>query len=342
MSIDPRYHRLARFARIQTAGVERLNQATVVIIGCGALGAQHAETLTRSGIGHVILVDRDFVELSNLQRQTLFTEADAAAALPKVVALKQHLTAINHTTRITTHLVDVSSDNIVDLIKGADLVLDGTDNLALRMIINDACYQQNIPWIFGSALESYGMSHNFNVPHRQDLPCLRCILGAIPLESGDTCSSVGVIQSILQLISSIQTTEAIKFFVEPSAMRETLWTMDVWSSHSQAINLAKFKQKQCPTCGENPTYPALMHAQREAQRLCGDGSVMIREIQPLDLAALEKILIKQGIAHRFNEYFLNIEGDNRIILFKDGRAIVYGTHDVDEALTLYQNLINLI
>lgn len=341
ISIDPRYHRLARFHRIQNSGVAKLNEATVAILGCGALGAQHAETLARSGIGHLILIDRDFVELTNMQRQTLFTEKDAELALPKVVALKNHIAEINSTTRVTTHIADVSGDNIVNLIKGADLLLDGTDNLALRMLINDACYQLNMPWIFGSALESYGMSHNFNFASQPELPCLRCILGAIPLESQDTCSSVGVIQPILQLISSVQTTEAMKFFVDSKKLRKTLFTMDLWDSHTQNVNLAKLKNPNCPTCGEHRTYPSLQEKKREAQRLCGDGSVMIREVEPLDLGELEQKLRSKGIKHQFNEYFLNILlPENRVILFSDGRAIVHNIRDIEDALKIYQSILN--
>lgn len=340
ISIDPRYHRLARFHRIQNMGVKKLNDATVVILGCGALGSQHAETLARSGIGHLILIDRDFVELTNLQRQTLFTEEDAELALPKVIALKNHLAEINSSIKVTTHIADVSGDNIVNLIQGADLLLDGTDNLALRMLINDACYQLNVPWIFGSALESYGMSHNFNFPHLPELPCLRCILGAIPLESGDTCSSVGVIQPILQLISSIQTTEAMKFFVDQNSSRNTLFTMDLWASRSQNVSLVKLKNPNCPTCGNHPTYPSLQEKKREAQRLCGDGSVMIREVEPLDLAEIQQSLAKDNVKHQFNEYFLNIHLENhRVILFKDGRGIVYNTSDIDEALAIYKSVV---
>lgn len=343
ISIDPRYHRLARFHGIQTKGIQKLNDATVVILGCGALGAQHAETLARSGFGHLILIDRDFVELTNLQRQTLFTEEDAKLALPKVIALKNHLLAINSTIKITAHIADVSGDNIVELIKGADLLLDGTDNLALRMLVNDACYQLNMPWIFGSALESYGMSHNFNFPHQSDAPCLRCLLGVLPLESQDTCSSVGVIQPILQLISSVQTSEAMKFFVAPDKSRNTLFTMDLWESHTQNVNLSKMKNPHCLTCGNSPTYPALQDKKREAQRLCGDGSVMIREAEPLNLYVLKENLDKDNIRYQFNEYFLNIHLDkHRVILFKDGRGIVYNTGDVDEALLVYKNILNNI
>lgn len=342
-SIDPRYHRLARFHRIRESGVQTFNEATVVILGCGALGAQHAETLARAGFGHLILIDRDFVELSNLQRQTLFTEEDAELSLPKVIALKNHLSKINSSIKITTHLADVSGDNILGLIKGVDLLLDGTDNLALRMLINDACYQLNMPWIFGSALESYGMSHNFNFPHQKALPCLRCLLGVLPLETQDSCSSVGVIQSILQLISSIQTTETMKYFVKPEDLRETLFTMDLWESHSQNISLVKLKNKNCPTCGDHPTYPSLQESKREAQRLCGDGSVMIRETKPLDLYKIQRSLEAQKIAHQFNDYFLNIHLENhRVILFKDGRGIVYNTSDIEEALQVYQGVLAMV
>lgn len=338
--INERYHRLARFHGIQNKGVQKLNDATVAILGCGALGAQHAETLTRSGIGHLILIDRDFVELSNLQRQTLFTEDDAQNALPKVIALQNRLLAINSNVRITTHLVDVSGDNIVALIKGADILLDGTDNLALRMLMNDACYQLNIPWIFGSALESYGMSYNFNLPLFPELPCLRCVLGSIPLENHDSCSSVGVIQPILQIVSAIQTIELMKYFVAPDTMRTTLFTQDLWFNHSQNISLRKLKNPVCQTCGSFPTYPSLKEKKIEAQRLCGDGSVMIRESQPLDLKSIAQSLQVLNINYQLNEYFLNIHLDNhRVILFKDGRGIIYQAPTVDAAILVYQKLL---
>lgn len=351
INIDPRYHRLARFHKVGEAGVEALNRAHVVILGCGALGAQHAETLARAGVGKLTLIDRDFVELTNLQRQTLFTEEDAENQVPKVIAVKNHLLAINSTIEIVPKIADVSGDNIEQLIQGADLLLDGTDNLMLRMLINDACYKLKMPWIFGSALESYGMSYNFNLPHRKSAPCLRCLLEAIPLESQDTCSSVGVIQPILQLISSLQTTEALKFFIETDAMRETLITANIWDFHLQNVHLDSLKDPNCKTCGNSPTFPALQEKRREAQRLCGDGSVMIREAKPIDLNELATRLAQQNIPYKFNEYFLNIdfskaaspknlESVERIILFKDGRAIVYGVDDVALAMSAYNHMID--
>lgn len=365
--IKDRYSRLARFHRIGSAGVKAFQQAKVVIVGCGALGSQHAETLARAGFGRLTLIDRDFVEYSNLQRQTLFTEQDAKRALPKVIALKQHLAKINSEIEVLTHIADVSSDNIETLISGHDLLLDGTDNLSLRMLINDACYKLQIPWIFGTALESYGMSYNFNFPakenkdsdaedigkssanmiagNRSQSPCLRCLLGLLPLESlssekRDSCSSVGVIQPILQLISGIQTSEAMKFFADFPATRETLFTMDLWEFHSQDINLHKLKDANCPTCGDHPTYPDLHVKEREAQRLCGDGSVMIREVRPLDLEKISTKLDAGNIHYQYNDYFLNIHlENNRIILFHDGRGIVYGVDDVKEAIEIYRLVI---
>lgn len=363
--IDSRYDRLARFYKIGTAGVKAFNRANVVILGCGALGAQHAETLTRAGFGRLTLIDRDFVERSNLQRQTLFTEEDAEKALPKVIALKAHLSKINQDIEISTHIADVSSDNIESLIAGHDLLLDGTDNLALRMLINDACYKLGIPWIFGSALESYGMSYNFNfdfdfdfdsksnislenrnirnrnIRSNQEIaPCLRCLLQTLPLESHDTCSSVGVIQPILQMISSIQTTEAMKFFADREAVRETLFSIDLWEFHPQNISLHRLKDPECLTCGPNPTYPALNQKNREAQRLCGDGSVMIREVAPLNLKQLKSRLDQRHIDSQYNEYFLNIHlPSHRVILFADGRGIVYGVTDTEEALQLYNRVV---
>lgn len=340
-----RYSRLMRFQPIGQAGVEQFRQANVVIIGCGALGAQHAETLTRAGFGHLTLIDRDFVEYSNLQRQTLFTESDAKQALPKVIALKQHLLAINPTVEIKTHFIDVASDNIERLIAGHDLLLDGTDQLALRLLMNDACYKLGLPWIFGAALESYGMSYNFNIPALDLLtdtrrPCLRCLSNYLPLETEDSCSSVGVIQPILQMISGIQTTEAMKLWADPKALRGTLLTLDLWPFHQQNMAIESLKQKDCPTCGHSPTYPALRQQTRKVERLCGEGSVMIRETIPLDLESLKMALDRDQISYQYNAYFLNIHlPQNRIILFADGRGIVYGANSEEEALVIYERVV---
>ncbi|GGZ97101.1 thiamine/molybdopterin biosynthesis protein MoeB [Ignatzschineria ureiclastica] len=339
-----RYSRLMRFHRIGESGLRRFRQAKVVIIGCGALGAQHAETLTRAGFGHLTLIDRDFVEYSNLQRQTLFTEADAKQALPKVIALKNHLLRINPSVEITTHLMDVASDNIERLIAGHDLLLDGTDHLSLRLLINDACYKLAIPWIFGSALESYGMSYNFNIPAdnklKKKLPCLRCLSDYLPLDTQDSCSSVGVIQPILQIISGIQTTEAMKLLIDPTALRNTLLTIDLWPFHQQNIAIESLKKSDCPTCGDHPSYPALNRPKRKVQKLCGEGTVMIREENPLDLEMLKVALDKDKISYQYNAYFLNIHlAQHRIILFADGRGIVYGARDEVEALGVYEGIM---
>src|SRR5699024_3820957 len=213
-----------------------------------------------------------------------------------------------------------------------------------------ACYKLKMPWIFGSALESYGMSFNFNFPATDldsnvpsQAPCLRCLLGSLPLESQDSCSSVGVIQPILQMISSVQTSEAMKFFADFPATRETLFTMDLWEFHPQNVNLNQLRDPDCETCGKYPTYPDLHVKTREAQRLCGDGSVMIREVEPLDLKMIKAKLDAGNIRYQYNDYFLNIHLDNaekhRVILFHDGIGIVYGIFEVEEAMKIYSHLI---
>ncbi|MDG9729434.1 ThiF family adenylyltransferase [Ignatzschineria sp. RMDPL8A] len=366
--INPRYHRLARFHQLGEKGVLALRAAHVVIIGTGALGAQHAETLTRSGVGTLTLIDRDIVELTNLSRQTLFTEADAKASLPKVIALEAHLKAINHEVMIRPIFTEVSPHNIEYLLEGADLILDGTDNLNIRMLINDAAYKLKIPWIFGSALESYGMTYNFldtplDVTDKKG-PCLRCLLGAIPLESEDTCSSVGVVQPILQLISSLQTAEAIKFLTGFS-VRDTLFTAELWDFHTQSINLDKLKNPDCSTCGSEPTFPALFQADSNGdskeksnafkiRTLCG-GEFMVYAPNPHDFNRIKPRLEQRNLAYKETDYFLNIMLDDiadkedlnsesavqkRIMLFNDGRAIIYGEKDETAALTRYTQVLS--
>lgn len=374
--INPRYHRLARFHQLGEKGVLALRGAHVVIIGTGALGAQHAETLTRSGIGTLTLIDRDIVEITNLSRQTLFTEADAKASLPKVIALETHLKAINQEVKIRPIFTEVSPHNIEYLLEGADLILDGTDNLNIRMLINDAAYKLKIPWIFGSALESYGMTYNFldTILDATDKkgPCLRCLLGAIPLESEDTCSSVGVVQPILQLISSLQTAEAIKFLTG-FPVRDTLFTAELWEFHTQSINLDKLKNPDCPTCGREPTFPALFQTDQsdnqegnqqgnrkgnpnglKIRTLCG-GEFMIYAPNPHDFNRIKPRLEQRNLAYKETDYFLNIMFDDgvdksnsnsesaehkRIMLFNDGRAIIYGEKDETAALTRYTQMIS--
>lgn len=335
-----RYSRQMLFQPIGAKGQQKLTEKHVVIIGGGALGTGNAETLVRAGVGRVTIIDRDFVELSNLQRQQLYAESDALERLPKAVAAEQRLQAINSAARIKGIVDDVAPYNIEDYIAGADLVLDATDNFEIRMLINDACHKHGIPWIYGACVGSYGLTMTI-VPGKT--PCLHCLLKAVPL-GGATCDTVGVIAPAVQMVTAHQTVEALKILVEDFAsLRPTLVSFELWSNQHSSINVQKMKKDSCPTCGNSPTYPYLTSEEYLSQTtvMCGRNSVQISppHKQNLDFDRLEETLGMQGKVER-NKFLLSFSVNNyRLTVFPDGRSIIQGTQDVSTARTLYNRYI---
>ncbi len=336
-----RYSRQKLFAPIGAEGQNMLGKAKVLIIGAGALGTGIAESLTRSGAGHVVIADRDYVEWSNLQRQQLFSEADAAGRVPKAVAASERLKAINSTVEIEALVTDVGPEELEALIPGVHLIMDATDNFDTRMVINDISQKYRIPWIYGGCVGSYGIT--FTVLPGVT-PCLNCLLGSIPM-GGETCDTIGVIPSAVQMVVAHQTTEALKLLTgHPEALRGTLLTFDLWRNEQASIKVASAKREDCPSCGAHPGFPYLSAAShRKTEVLCGRDTVQIRPAQKRrlnlpDMAATLSRLNEGKV--EVNPFLLSYTiGERRLVLFEDGRALIHGTKDPVEAKGIYDRYL---
>lgn len=319
-------------------GQVQLQMAHVIIIGAGALGSASAEMLARAGVGHITIVDRDYVEWSNLQRQNLYTEEDAQNKLPKVIAAKNRLQQINSEITINAYIVDMNASNVEELIKDQSIIIDATDNFETRMVVNDAAVKQGKPFIFGACVASYGLTFSI-IPGKT--PCLHCLLNHLPL-NGMTCDTVGVISPIVQVIASYQVTQAIQLLTghEPTP---SIQSLDIWKSEKAEININRLKNRNCPTCGEHATYPYLSFENRtKTDVLCGRDAIQIRPGTSLSLS-LERLSqnIKGFVSNvKVNPYLLSCSFENyRIVFFKDGRAIIHGTKETSTARTVYNRII---
>jgi molybdopterin/thiamine biosynthesis adenylyltransferase len=338
--VNNRYSRQELFSPIGKDGQERISNKHVLIIGAGALGSGCAEALVRAGIGQLTIVDRDYVEWSNLQRQQLYSEDDAKNRLPKVIAAKNRLTAINSSVAIEAIIADASVVELEDWAKKVDLIIDATDNFETRMILNDVSQKHSVPWIYGACVGSYGISYTI-IPEKT--PCLSCLLETVPL-GGLTCDTAGIISPAVSMVVSYQISEALKILVgDLDSLRNKLVSFDVWKNQYSAIQVDKLKNRDCPSCGEERSYPYLsFENQTKTAVLCGRDSVQIRPSIPTlrDLEALEKVFANQGGTVQRNPYLLsyNVE-PHRLVVFKDGRVLVHGTKDISEAKALYHRYL---
>jgi molybdopterin-synthase adenylyltransferase len=337
--MDERYSRQILFPEIGKPGQERLIASRVLIVGCGALGASHAEMLARAGVGSLRIVDRDFVEFTNLQRQTLFNESDAAERLPKAIAAKKRIAEINSGIDVDAIIADVNNSNVESLIDGCDLVLDGTDNFQVRYLINDACVKHSKTWIYGAAVSSYGTTMTI-IPG--ETPCLRCIFNEMPdAGSSPTCDTAGVIMPIIATVSATQVAEAIKLLVgDTVALHRSLMQFDVWANDRQRIKLGD-PDPNCKACGLGAFEFLDADAQESSAVLCGRNAVQIappRQTQ-LDLAGLADKLRNISDVKQ-NEYLVRFaSGENELTIFSDGRAIIRGTDDITVARSLYAKFV---
>jgi molybdopterin-synthase adenylyltransferase len=334
-----RYSRQILFDGIGEAGQRLLQESRVVIIGCGALGTAQAEALARAGIGQLRIVDRDFVEASNLQRQTMFTERDARERLPKSVACANHLSEINSDIRTQAEIADVNYSNVERLIGECDVVMDGTDNFATRYLINDACVKHGINWVYGAAVGSYGVTMTIR-PRLS--PCLRCIFEeAPPAASAPTCDTAGVIMPIISVVAAIQTSEALKLLTgQTAALHRSLMQFDVWRNDWRRIKLNK-PTPECATCGLGRYETLEAEGGDFAVSLCGRDAVQVspRHPTPVDLVALAERLRAAGEV-QVNPYLLRLRaGAFELTVFQDARAIIRGTDDVPTARSLYAKYI---
>lgn len=337
--MNERYSRQILFNEIGKAGQEKLLNSRVLLVGCGALGASHAEMLARAGIGRLRIVDRDFVEFTNLQRQTLFKEADAAERLPKAIAAKQRIAEINSEIEVEPIVADVNNSNIESLIYECDLVMDGTDNFQVRYLLNDACVKSGKTWIYGAAVSSYGTTMTI-IPG--ETPCLRCIFEEMPdAGSSPTCDTSGVIMPIISSISSIQVSEALKLLTgNRDDVHGSLVQIDVWANDWRKIRMTK-PSPDCVACGKRQFDFLDADSQEFAAVLCGRNAVQIAPPRPtsLDLLSLAKRLSALGDV-KVNEYLVRFtSGNNEVTVFADGRAIIKGIDDVSAARGIYAKYV---
>ena len=332
--VRERYSRQILFPGIGEAGQQRLLDARVAMAGCGALGSFQAGALARAGVGFLRIIDRDYVELSNLQRQWLFDECDAEQALPKAVAAARKIAAINRDVQTEAAVADLTASNVAEIFDDVDLILDGTDNFETRYLINDYAVDRGRPWIYGAAVGSYGITMAV-APTRT--ACLRCIYPDPPSGAQPTCETAGVLGSITALIASWQVAEALKILcgLEPS---RKITTVDVWSGEIRQVTQPS-PSEQCPACGRRE-FPYLKETSRAPVSLCGHNAVQIHESRrPLNLRDLATRLQPLGEV-RANEFALRFETPPYLLtIFPDGRAIVKGTTDAGLARSLYARYI---
>lgn len=339
-----RYSRQTRFAPIGEVGQRKLANSCILIVGVGALGASLAQHMVRAGVGEVRLVDRDFVEPSNLQRQMLFDEADALAVLPKAVAAANKLRQINNEVNMIASVTDVNASNVGALAAGVHLVLDGTDNAATRLLLSDICFQQGIPFVYGGVAGAQGMNATF-IPGQTS--CFRCLIGDAELENEvDTCDTVGVLAPAVEFVASLQAAEAIKWLSgNQAAMRRTWLSADLWSFRLHEAALPP-GTAECPYCGQEHEGAKAVIAAKESDALdevtisstllCGRDTVQVTLGMPLDLAQVEKRLGDQGFQLTVNRYLVRakLPSGEQLILFPDGRVLVQGTADAEQAVRL--------
>jgi molybdopterin/thiamine biosynthesis adenylyltransferase len=340
--------RLARYARqmvfpgIGEAGQLALLQARVTIVGVGATGSVLANHLARAGVGFLRLIDRDYIELNNLQRQLLYDEEDITALLPKAVAAARKLRRINSSITIEDIVAEVTPTNIADFISDADLVMDGTDNFATRYLINDACVKLAKPWVYCGVIAAYGMTMTIR-PHRS--PCLRCVMADMPAPGTiATCDVAGVVGPIVTLMGSIAAIEAIKLIVGRGTLNAGMIYADLWEGSFDRFDLGN-PRPDCPTCGR-AEYPFLSaEAGARTTSLCGRDAVQVSVISThaLDLGALADRLRAGGIGNiQCNPFLLRTEIEGyEFTVFGDGRAIIKGTSDEARASTLYARYIGM-
>ncbi len=335
---EERYSRQILFRGIGAEGQRRLAAGRVAIVGCGATGSALASLLGRAGVGTLRIIDRDYVEASNLQRQSLFEEKDAAESLPKAIAAARKIAAFNSEIAVEARVEDLVPGNINVLLEGMDVILDGTDNFESRYLVNDYAVKNSLPWIYAAAVGSYGVTLNV-LPGKT--ACLACIFPDAPRGMVETCETSGILNTAVNLVASIAATEAIKLLVGGTAsgrLRKTLWSFDVWTN-VQAELAAANPRAGCRACGLLD-FVHLAGEGRPHITMCGRNSVQIHErARPIDFAELQQRLEAHGVV-RHNEFVLKFWREPyEMTLFPDGRAIIKGTTETGIARSLYARYV---
>ncbi len=338
ISLDPeqRYSRQTLFAGIGVEGQRKLAAARVAIVGCGATGSALASLLARAGVGTLRIIDRDYVEPSNLQRQALFDEEDAAQSLPKAIAATRKITAFNSAIVAEPQVADLVPSNIDALLRDVHLILDGTDNFETRYLVNDFAVKHSIPWIYTAAVGSYAATLNV-LPGKT--ACLACIFPDLPRGAFETCETAGILNTAVNLAASITATEALKLLVgAETQVRRTLLAVDVWHNEWSEV-VASSPRAGCKVCGAKE-FSHLAGEGRPHITLCGRNSVQIHERErPVDFSEITLRLQPHGVV-RHNDFVLKFSREPyEITLFPDGRAIIKGTTDTAVARSLYARYV---
>jgi molybdopterin/thiamine biosynthesis adenylyltransferase len=335
---EERYSRQILFRGIGAEGQRRLTAGRVAVVGCGATGSVLVSLLGRAGVGTLRIIDRDYVEASNLQRQSLFDEKDAAESLPKAIAATRKISAFNSEIAVEARVEDVVPENINVLLEGMDVILDGTDNFETRYLVNDYSVKNSLPWIYVAAVGSYGVTFNV-LPGKT--ACLACVFPDTPRGMVETCETSGIMNTAVNLVASIAATEAVKLLVGGEAaerLRKTLWSFDVWTNE-QAEIAAAHPRAGCRACGERD-FVHLAGEGRPHITMCGRNSVQIHErARPIDFGEMQQRLETHGVV-RHNEFVLKFWREPyEMTLFPDGRAIIKGTTDTGVARSLYARYV---
>jgi adenylyltransferase/sulfurtransferase len=332
---EERYSRQIVFPPIGKAGQERISNARLCIVGCGALGSFQAEGLTRAGVRQLRLIDRDYVDISNLQRQWLYDESDAAEEAPKAIAAARRLQQVNRHVQVEPTVTDLTPSNAEELLAGFDLILDGTDNFETRFLINDISVKRNIPWIYGAAIGSYGVAM---VVWPERGPCFACVYPEAPQGLQPTCDVNGVLASNTASVAALQIAMALRILVGWPDFECHVHSFDVWSGEQRKVRAGE-RDQDCVVCGRRE-FRYLDGRKRVPVSLCGRNAVQLHEsTRPLDLQELAARLQPLGEV-RVNEFALRMSmPDYQLTFFPDGRAIVKGTTDVGVARGLYARLI---
>lgn len=337
--MENRYSRQTLFKPIGQEGQQRLGQAHVVVIGCGALGSPIAEMLVRAGIGKLTIADRDYVEMSNLQRQQLFTEQDALDGVPKVVAAARRLKEIRQDCEIRTVLDHVDGSLLEELVKDAAIIMDATDNFETRLLMNDVAWKRGIPWIYGACVGSSGTVFPF-IPRKT--ACFRCLLPVLPAVN-ETCDTAGIIAPAVQTVAARQTAEALKWLTgNEDAMMTKLLHFDVWHNTQVEAGIARLQNDQCETCGAEPTYPSIQQTEGTNYAvLCGRETVQVipASNRRLSIQDGERVAKRLGSTYRTTKYFIEFHAEGyRCVLFENGRLLIHGLRDRHEGRKLYHQL----
>ena len=338
---DLRYSRQHLFPFIGREGQAKLLNSRVAIVGMGALGTALANHMVRSGVGYIRIMDRDFVEFSNLQRQMLFDEEDAKQGKPKAIAAKEKMNAINSGVVVDAHVTDLTWKNAEELLTGVDLIIDGTDNFDVRYLVNDVAVKHGIPWIYGGAVSSRGMTFTI-IP--EQTPCFRCIFPEAPAPgTAQTCDTAGVIGPIIQVVAAYQATEALKFLVgDHNHMSTGLRNFELWQNDYSEINIKNARNEECPTCGHHHfDYLDPQDKSEKVVSLCGRDTIQITpgtDVK-IDLKRLASNLDSVGRVEETPFLLRFYIEDYKMTIFPDGRTLVQGTDDLIVAKNLFTKYI---